>query len=331
MAKLQGSIYENAMERTQLEIKASLFESLGREIKVINDKYDGREADEIEAKILKATDEKENLAGHVGHINKSLKKLDDLRIHLDSARSEITAGTAAGFDEKLENINNLVGSAVLDQNNLIGLKGRGSWAPRYVFLSAGSMEHTLASDFLGTDYEIELNDNTTQTPEFSARTLEGTSFDSITVTSLSDNAIQYNDGTNNFTGIINRGGLQVLNAWAYNDFATTSDQTTATADIDAGMQHIRKTELALRTARAVINGMVNKTGSELKNLASEFSNSVAEEKSAREAEISAVSLRHELTLTSVSLTSKNQVAFIKNLFLTPPLSEKRGIFKIING
>jgi len=332
MAKLQGKLYENAMQRAQLEIRAALFENLAREIGQINDKYDGRKTDELENQIIKLTGAKENLADHLGHVNTAIKKLEDLRMYVDAARTEVTTGTAASFDENLENINNLVGSSVLDPNNLIGLKGRGSWAPRYVSLSAGRVEHTLESDYLGTDYQITFSDgSTTHTPDISSRTLEGTSFDSLTVSSLSGNSISYSDGANSYTGTIERGGLEILNAWAYNDFATASDQATAAADVDAAMQHIRKTELTLRNSQAVIRGMANKVGNEITNLAGEMTREAETDRTDREAEIEAISLRHELTLTNVSLTSKNQVAFIQNLFLTPPIVEKRNIFRVING
>lgn len=330
-AKTQSQVFENATATNEQYIKIALTNQLNRRVFEIQAKYDGADLAELETKINSLLQKKQTVGTQLDAVKRALDKIDDVRVGLLAAQAAVDAASPATFDTELDNINRTAGRTTLDPTNLIGSTGKGSWVEKNTVVSSGRFTTTVKTQYLGSDYVIDTAGGTRADPDHTARTLDGVDFDTITLNSLSGNTVSYNDGSTDIDGEIRRGGIGVLNAWAYNNFATATDQANAQADINAGFEYIADVEKNLTNNLNALNTMFNNIGFDVENTTDKYNDLNVEQLEARGAELKAARVQFELTLNSFSLLSSNQLTLVSSIFTLDDPAEKQTVFGIING
>ncbi len=332
LSAAHGSIFSSILERSQLIVKLALAERMDKDLAAIVDKYDGSKEDKIEAKIDALFAKKSKSGNMLKNVNNAIKKLNDVRLVLFEMRVAADTVDTSTFDTKMDSLNDLVGSSVLDPDSLIGNPGPNSTLKRTTVVTLGATSTNVEAEFLGSDYAITRGDGSIIRPDFENKTLNGIAFANYTLTSLAGDAIVYDDGvTAGQTGTLSRRGGDILSAWMYNNFATAADETSAIADIDAAVLRIGVIESNLRLNRTLLNAGIGKTDLLLGNLADEFSKVSTEQLDAKQAERRAVTVRFDLAVNNLALIALTNLTYVNGLFLSPDPMEKQDIWDVIRG
>lgn len=330
IGRIHANIFAGLLERAQLQVKLALGQRLDKDLAALEDKYDGREASDLEQKVNKLSDRKEALALKVGVLKKNLKEFNDLRESLDDMRGHADSGFGPSFDAVIASLNIAAGSAVLYDDNLIGNPGTGV-ASQPDVVQMGPVTTTIEKTFLGTDYYITLADGTLMRPDHDAGTLEGIDFASLTLNSLVGDVIQFSDGVTTYDGTLTRTGSGVLSAWLYNNFATQADIDQGKSDVNDAMQRIDATETAFRRNLALIEAGISSVGSEMTSATEAYKAQTLEDLDAKQAERKALTTRFDLTVNSLSLIASINIQYVLNLFAADDPNEKQSVFDVLTG
>ena len=340
IAQIQGDVFANMLDRSQLTLKVALANRLSKELAAIDAKYTGKAAARIEDRINTLFDEKQGLADTLKAVKDTLNlrgvastspKLNQVREYLLEMKLAVDLEDTATFDGLMADLENKVGSAVVDPNNLIGNPGPDVTAPRTIVTGTGRVSTTVQSVFLGSDYAITLGDGSVRRPDFENQTLGGIAFADYSLVSLSGDTIRFRDGTGGITtGTLTRRGGEILSAWMYDGFAQTADKDQAKADIDAAIKRVADAELAFTQNIALLGASVDRVGTQMTDLTKEFKKVGGAELDAKQAEQKAATARFELTLHSMALTSQVSLTFVQSLFLGTSTVEKQDVFGILN-
>ena len=327
-----GNIFSSILQRSQLIVKLALAERMDKDMARIEDKYDGSKEDKIEAKIAVEVDKKFKSADMLKNVNNAVKKLNDVRLILFEMRVAADSVDTATFDTKMDALNGEVGSSVLDPDSLTGDPGPNATLKRTTVVTLNSATTNVEAEFLGSDYAITLRDSSIIRPDFENKTLNGIAFANYTLTSLTGDAIEFDDGENaGQTGTLSRRGGSILSAWMYNNFATAADEASAIADIDAAVLRIDAVERNLRVNRTLLEAGIGKSGLLLGNLADEYAKVSTEQIDAKQAERRAATVKFDLAVNKLSLIALTNLTYVNSLFLSPDPMEKQDIWDVIRG
>lgn len=265
-------MYQYNMERGRIILAGAAAQEMQRELTRIDNVYNGKKEAEYEAQINAAYEKKQALATTSASLKNALKDIDDIRLALSEMSSAAVSGKSELFDEKLKELNILVGSSTGSEenlSNLVGNRSRGSWSDRVEIFTANGIDVPLKSQFLGTDYQIVLDDGRTISLDSSNKSVGSYKFDGLEMTAVTDpnngpnlvngSKVEFTytykdeDGveqTENYAGTLKMGGLQIGNSWLYgledtsllsrsvstleNELKVLKDDETGNADLIVG-------------------------------------------------------------------------------------------------
>ncbi len=154
-------LYQYNMERGRILLQGAAAEQMQREMAKLDSVYDGKKEAEYEAQINATFQKKEDLAASSVRLADALKDIESLRLTLAEMSDAAASGKSELFDAKLSELNITAGSStgsIENLANLIGNRSRGSWSSTTEILSVNGMDISLKSQFLGSDYQIALDD-----------------------------------------------------------------------------------------------------------------------------------------------------------------------------
>lgn len=328
-------------DRSKIILQGALTTRLQQQVAAINAKYDGSAANAIEQKIDELYARKDTLAETRSKLASATDpgKLNDIKSKMLELRQDAMLGSSEAFDEAIDGLYWLVGSSVLDNNNLLGNPGRGTWAKTTTLLDEGPYSIAFQSDFVGSDYSIKLDNGATMTPDFSKKALNGNglslNFSKLKVVSQSGDQITFTttDGSLSapLTGTIRNGGAGLGNAWLYNNFATQADKDKAVSAINAAIKHLDSVAQTYQGKIDLIDGAIGGLDVSMDDLSRQYTSISDEEAEKKSAEKNALMARMSATEKMFSLTSSVSSAFITGLFFSDPWPTKQSTFDILMG
>lgn len=339
LLQTQYSLYQYNSDNSMLRIKLAQAERWKKESAAIEDKYDGSVQAEYEARLEAAVNAKSEITVPYQQVQTALGKIDDLRNKLLEMRTAASTGSAEAFDYAYSTLTTMVGSSWLDSNSLMSNNRTLSmtWPDKPSIYSAGNYEVQVNHYFLGNDYAIELDDGSgvtrpdPSTGQLSGGSLSGVSFSDLTNVTISGDQISFDANGTTYTGTLKTGGGGVLNAWTYNNFATSTDQDNAMAAIDAALERVRMAETQWGIAEAQLGGAYDYLSLRQDQANDEFQTKSNEVLDAKNAELRAAKSRYELSVNTLSLTNGQAANFIQQMFMSSPIGESKGLFEIIGG
>lgn len=284
---------------------------------------------------------KDRVNDAIGVLNKAFTQIGFLKNHVDYLQEQIAALeagdiTAAAltvdFDNKLRKINQLAAAGaqsfkdggVYFQKNLIVSLSRSSFATQTFFAPYNSKGDTLQIDgvYLGTDYYITdsgdfwNSDTGFAASEDTVGTLteyssypDTTTGQSETVTAITLNSINTTTGAVDFdisgpvniTGTLTKGGLGILDAWLYENFANQTAIDRAKADLDEAESLLLLTEADFLADRATLQSRVTVFATLIGGLQNEIASIAEDIENDRQAELLAAQLEFQVARFQFSL------------------------------
>jgi hypothetical protein len=266
------------------------------------------------------------LKNHVDYLQKQIAALE---------AGDITAAAlAVDFDNKLRKINQLAAAGaqsfkdggVYFQKNLIVSLSRSSFATQTFFAPYNSKGDTLQIDgvYLGTDYYIIEDDSDDfwnsdtgfAASEATVGTLteyssfpDTTTGQSETVTAITLNSINTTSGAVDLdisgpvkiTGTLTKGGLGILDAWLYENFANQTAIDRAKADLDEAESLLLLTEADFLADRATLQSRVTVFATLIGGLQNEIASIAEDIENDRQAELLAAQLEFQVARFQFSL------------------------------
>ncbi len=339
LLQTQYSLYQYSSDNAMLRIKLAQAERWKKESAAIEDKYDGSVEAEYEARLQAAVDAKAEIAAPYQRVQTALGKIDDIRNKLLEMRTAASTGSAEAFDYAYSTLTTMVGSSWLDSESLMTNNRTLSvtWPDKPSIYSAGNYEVQVNHYFLGNDYAIELDDGSgvtrpdPSTGKLSGGSLSGVDFADLTNVTATGDQITFDANGTTYTGTLKTGGGGVLNAWGYNNLASTTDQDSAMAAIDEALERVRMAETQWGVAEAQLSGAYDYLALRQDQANDEFQSKANEVLDAKNAELRAAKTRYELSVNTLSLTNGQASNFIQQMFMSSPFAEQKSLFEIISG
>ncbi|MBC7906149.1 MAG: hypothetical protein H7Y60_05295 [Rhodospirillaceae bacterium] len=323
-SKTHFNLFQSNIERSQLLAKYAASKRMDAEMQKLNEKYDGKAAASLEAEANRLADSKNVVDGYHSRVEAALKKFNDVRISLLSAKAAITSGSATAFDLAINTNNDWLSTKAVRSDSLIASTGNGfgTWAEKTELLSGAGMDVSVTDHYVGNGYAIVVDGTTPPQvlrPNKEGNALEGGSngkvaMNSWTMVSQSGDQVTVNDGTTTYTGTLKRGGLDVLNAWAYDGLSTPEGKAKATADINAAMKELDKIDLEYRSNETGLSAIVKGMNGKIQGLTDEYNNIATEELDAKQAERRAIKQKFEISTNALALTTGRTTNFIYEMF-----------------
>ncbi len=305
-------LYQYNMERGRTILQGAAAQEMQRELARIDSVYDGKKEASYETQINALYEKKAALADTGASLTQAISRLQEMRLTLNQMSSAAFSGKTELFDENLKDLNYLAGSSTGTESNLsnlIGNRNRGTWTSTIGLVSANGMDIQLKSQFMGTDYQIALDDGQTLSFDPSAKTVGSYKFDDLKLappseaSSITDGSkIHFTTGEKDendvlkvFTGTLKMGGLDIGSAWMYglqetNTFSKKiaalekeistlqTKDATGNADLIAENQtalDLEKAKLAdaqekNKTGGKILAALVNQTVKELDKVVREY-------------------------------------------------------------
>ena len=225
-------LYQYNMERGRIILQGAAAQEAEREMARLDVIYDGRKESEYEAQINAIYNQKTALADISSSLTAAQKKIGDLRLALSELSSFAAAGNSDGFDAKLKEINDIVGSSTTayDQpDNLIGNRYHGSWRSQTNLTTANGVDIQYKSQFLGSDYQIVTDDGRVLSYNPSSESVGDYRFENLTIDRNASNIqdggrIVFTDSETGETieGTLKMGGLGIGSSWMYGMESTSA-------------------------------------------------------------------------------------------------------------
>lgn len=328
----QGSfnVYQGMMDRALLQVKLAGSQRMSADLAKLNQKYDGKAASRVEDQINKLGGEKSVVADWLRRVEGGIEAMNDIRVWMLEMKNAIGTGSGPAFDNAWDknnyDVNRGTDDSLIDNPG----KGRGFWSQTTEVVSTGPLSAEVTSRFLGNDYTIEMDDGSVFKPGTDASTLKGngTTFETANLTldsfDSATNTVVFTDpdsGTQ-YTGTVKRGGLGVLPAWLYGNFATADDKTRANADIATALKSLARAELDYNVDQAQLSGMDTRLKSSMDELGAQFKKLTEEDLTAKQAERRAIQTRFDIFNNSLALTSARSQQYIYHMFMTKAQPDK---------
>ncbi len=298
---------------------------------------------------------KERVNDAIGVLNQAFTQIGFLKNHVDYLQEQIAAleagditaaALAVDFDNKLRKINQLAAAGaqsfkdggVYFQKNLIASLSRSSFATQTFFAPYNSKGDTLQIDgvYLGTDYYITdsgdfwNSDTGFAASEDTVGTLteyssfpDTTTGQSETVTAITLNSINTTSGAVDFdisgpvniTGTLTKGGLGILDAWLYENFANQTAIDRAKADLDEAESLLLLTEADFLADRATLQSRVTVFDTMIGGLQNEIARIAEDIENDRQAELLAAQLEFQVARFQFSLLAARGNTLVFSLIL----------------
>lgn len=302
--------------------------------------YKAKIADELSA----VTKAKGAIDWTTSKLNTMLAKAQALLGSTDPAER---AAVAAEFNEARDFINSKVDGAgqKIDYRkiNLIG----GGTPPEfgasnlYIHTSDKGGRTMIEGAYMGADYNIQdadgdlwrfsqgdnayieyMNDGTGRTTgaSVSATGLTLDSFDHDT------GAVTFG-GSGSLSGTVVKGGIGVLNADFYGNFADDTGVQNAIDDVLAAMDYVKSNGASIKAKASLLQNSSRIVLAKVSDLGKEISKITAEEVDAAAAKSKAANLKMSLAVNNINLMSQNSTGLIQNLLdMTTGLGPAPGVF-----
>jgi len=337
--KSQFNLFQGQLDRARLQAKLAASKRMEAETAKLNEKYDGKAAAALQQKAEKLGDERMAVFDYNNRVEAALKRFNDARVSMLTAKDAIAAGSATAFDLAINSHNAWVSNKTTFPDSLIANTGNGfgRWKETEYAVSGGGLDTTVKEAFLGNDYAI-LVDGTDVSlrPDKDGGDLIGGPNGSVAmsnwdVVSLSGDQITVQDNANGatYTGTLKRGGLGVLNAWGYDDLATDEGKARATADLKAAMKELDKIELEFRNSQSGLDSILKRMDGQIKGLSDEYNKIANEEVDAKQAERRAIKTRFDIQTNALAITTGTATNFIYQLFQNPLTQPKKDLTDIM--
>lgn len=336
----QFDIFEGSLERSRLLAKLAASQRMDAEMAKLNDKYDGKAAARLQEDAEKLADSKIGVDDYHNRVEAALKKFNDVRVSLLSAKAAIATGSTTAFDLAINTNNAWLSSKAVFNTSLIANSGNGygTWAKKTEVVSGAGMDVSVTDHYVGNDYAIVIDGNPQQVlrPDKDGLTLQGGSngkvaMNSWSVVSQNGDQVTVKDTVNNveYTGTLKRGGLGVLNAWAYDGLSTPAGKAQAAADIDAAIKKLDKIELEYRGSETGLSAIIKGVNNKIDSLSEEYNKVANEELDAKQAERRAIKAKFDLSTNALALTAGAATNFIYQMFNTSSTIEKKDLAGIL--
>jgi hypothetical protein len=327
---VQFGVYQHMADRARLTIKLGNALQMEREYKKIDAKYDGHEEVALAGDIEKLSEKAINVADFISRTEYGLKRINDVRNELISMRANLTSGAYEAFDLNYSTANQYAGTRHLEPESLIANpgNGRGEWSGGVEQVDgSGGVVISVDRKFIGNDYAISLANGDTLTASQKNHAMEGGSnlsleFSKLTVSSYDSDTkeitIHYDDGSPtgvDYTGTLKRGGGGMLNAWAYNNFATQADKDRAIADIGEAHRRLALAEHSLLSDEAGLESAKITMKAKVDDLNKQYQAVAEENLTAKQAERKAVKARFDFQNNSLTLAQGRATVMIQQLFV----------------
>lgn len=236
-----SSLFQSTLDRTQLIVKQSMAKRMEADLAALNDKYDGKKAAALEDQINGIADQKFDVTSYLSNVQLGLKRMDDVRTALLSAKDAIAKGSADAFNLHINTINTWIGKQGDNPDSIIAnnTDGKGNWRKDVTVVSSGSQSVNLEHQFMGTDYAIALDNGNVLRPDAKTSLLSangaGASLSHLATLTAGDGStisgtiVQANgqttitdDNGNTYTG----SGTQVTDSDGNTYSVTTTDRVT---------------------------------------------------------------------------------------------------------
>lgn len=155
-----------------------------------------------------------------------------------------------------------------------------------------------------------------------------------TVTTSDKVRVNYPDGST-VTGTIQRGGLGLLNSFAYGDFNDPDPDKRAAAvqaankDVDAAFRKLAQLERTLNQYDAGLSGIQNSLNGQSAQLSDQYKTVSEENLSAKQAEQKAIQSRYDIATNSMALSNETTSTFIYQMFSSPWAVTKQSMTDIL--
>lgn len=259
----------------------------------------------------------------VADIKNALNRIIDIRTALYEARAAAKSGDRAGFDNALLNINFKAGSARDDSSNLIGWGAADSRGTQFRSVSAGfGMGLTIHSRSLAATYSLKLDNGDSASIGFKQNTItlngEVYSLGEINYESEADGKITFSVGEGEekktFTGVLNAGGLEIANSWAYGNLATQEGRDAAFDAVSAAIKSLEATERSLNMALGQAEYLLAKVTAETEQAQKALNDTIERHLTEEQALQRALEAREQIALMVLSLGAQQSLTQIDVIF-----------------
>ena len=283
------------------------------------------------------------------------KYLDDIKTDLElllgSTDGDARASTATEFDKYLGKINSKVDGAnrVIDYKNvnLIGNTSGPDWETDTVTakIKEGGAYTSIEGSYLGTRFQVhdadgnywQLHEGDNVYRQYSSNgTGESTgleySTDNMTASSFdsSDDSVTLSNGTDTISGTIQRGGLGLLNAEFYNNFADDTSVQEAIGDIEAAIKYFDSTASLITAKTTLLESNYSLINKKIANAEEDSADIVNEQITENAAKTRAANLKVTLAINNINMVSNANRGLIENMMiLASPLPRAPGVFGIM--
>jgi hypothetical protein len=327
------NVFQSLSERSLLIIRLATAERMEKEQAKINEKYDGSKAAAIESDILALSEERTVVTSYLGRVESGLKRINDVREQLIAVQTAINAGAGPAFDLAIDTLNSLLGRTSTNSESLLAnpTHGTGTWNATTTMVAGGGFSEDVKTNFLGSDYVIELDDGSGLLKYDAVNaTLGGVDGVAIAKANIQvtahdgSDSITITDATtgNSYTGTIKRGGLGLLNAWGYDNLSTPEGKAKAQADLNAAIKLVAQGEKEWIKDQTMLAVMQSSMKAKLDELNADYQKVSTEELDAKQAEIKALKSRFDIFNNSLALTQNNATNLVSQMFMTKSTYEK---------
>lgn len=324
-------IYQGLMDRNLLQVKLAASERMNAQLKKLEQKYDGKAAQRVLDDASKVADEKARVSDWLSRVDDGLDVMNDVRIWMLEMKAAIAAGNGPAYDNSFDALNADMDREGYKGNSLVHNTGndRGTWRKTTELVSSGGITASVTNNYLGNDYIIQLGDGTNLISSSDGKKLgdaKGTvslNVSDLALVSYTDGEAVFEDRSDpdnpvQYTGTVKRGGLGVLPAWLYGNFATADDKARAQTDMAAAFKALANVERTYNLNQAQLSGMNVTLGGKLDQLRADYDRVANAELDAKQAERRAIKSRFELQNNALALTSGRAQNFIWYMFNQKP-------------
>ncbi|MBX9634931.1 MAG: hypothetical protein K2X44_08110 [Magnetospirillum sp.] len=334
----QFNIFQSTQDRGLLQVKLANSQRMAKDLAALDLKYDGRQAKALEDSVNKLGEGRMQVSDWLVRVQQVQKDMNDVRTDLLAMKTAASTGSADAFKLAFDTLNTESGYTKYDANALTANPGSGGggWSESTQVVDGGGISTNIAHHFLGNDYIVTLEDGTTLRPNAKGDALVNanggpdTNISDITFGSMTGDTASISIGGTAHTATIKRGGLGVLPAWLYGNFANPADQTRAADDLAAAFKTVSRVELDYNVNEAQLSGMLKSLDNKMQGMTDEFQKISTEELSAKQAERRAIKTRNDIANNSLALVSGANVNFVFQLFHTSPTYEKSSLTDILS-
>lgn len=323
LATANMNIYNGLSDRALLTVRYATAKRMEDEIAKLNQKYDGRKAADIEAKINSMADEAMAVSTYVTRLDSGLKRVTEVREQLIAMQTAIDKGAGPALDLAVRYLNSILGKSWSNTESLMAnpSPGSGTWTEKTASVAGGGMSEDVSTHFLGSDYVLQLDDGSSMTVDEVEGTLAGPNgsvkmADIVVDSHDADDRVTLRDSTTGatFTGQLKRAGLSMLNAWGYENLTTPEGKAKAQEDLNKAIKYVTNSEREWLKDQTMMAVMQKTVGTKLEQLKDEYDKVSTEELDAKQAERRSLQTRFDMFNNSLAMTQGRATVLVTQLF-----------------